>query len=143
MERCSQARVADKPVTQVIAAPLPAVCGDPRGSRLRRADSSCDWTAGRASHACMDHLVVSHRRCPEWSDVWGAEHRQQCGRRRAKTRGIDRFSRTDRWVWAMRDGEAEFNRETVSNSGRRKGTRTGSEAAPGRISGADKNTQPH
>lgn len=48
----SQARVpdgADKPVTQVTATPLPAVCGDPRGSRPRRAHSSCDWTAGRAS----------------------------------------------------------------------------------------------
>lgn len=79
IERCvlSQARVpdgADKPVTQVTATPLPAVCGDPRGSRPRRSHSSCDWTAGWASDSRMEHLVVSHRRCSEWSDVWGAGH---------------------------------------------------------------------
>lgn len=62
---------ADKPVPQVTTTPLPAVCGDPRGSRPRRSNSFCDWTAGRASDPSVEHLVVSHRRGSQWSGVTG------------------------------------------------------------------------
>lgn len=44
---------------------------------------------------------------------------------------------------AVRVGEVEFNRESVSTVGTEKRIQTGSEAAPGRISGADKKPQPH
>lgn len=47
---------------------------------------------------------------------YGEPTTQQCGRRRAKTRGIVRFSRTARWVGAMRVGEAALNQDRVSKT---------------------------
>lgn len=68
---------------------------------------------------------------------------QQCGRRRAKTRGIVLFSRTTRWVGALRGRKAQFNRDIVSNKTAQKRTLPGLEAAPGRIFFFRQNPNPH
>lgn len=136
----------DKPVTQVTATPLPAVCGDPRGSRPRHSRSSYDWTAERASGPRMEHLHVNHRRCPEWSDVWRAENTHSNADEGGQRRGdLTAFLQQPGGSGAARVGEEPDSTGRTSPQRPTEGghTRTGSEAAPGRISGAVKTPQPH